>query len=179
MRIWKQIQILCISIIDFYRITLFRRVYELAKWNISLVMSVRVPIRLSVYPSVCPCAHPSVRVSFCLSVCPSVCPCILLSVRVPIRLSVYPSACPYTDPSVRTPIRLSGHLPFSPSVHLCLSVRIELLAYHRTEFHEISYLIIFCNTVSKILFSLKPNKNSWYFAWRCFCVCDNISFSFS
>jgi hypothetical protein len=46
---------------------------------------------------------------------------------------------------------------------LCLSVRMEQLGSHWTDFHEIRYLSIFLKFIEKIQVSLKYDKNSRYF----------------
>jgi hypothetical protein len=48
----------------------------------------------------------------------------------------------------------------------CLSVRMEQLGSHWTDFHEIWYLWIFRKSVEKIQDSLKSDKNKGYFTWR-------------
>ena len=48
-------------------------------------------------------------------------------------------------------------------VSIRLSVRMEQLVSHRTDFHEISYLSIFRKSVQKIQVSLKSDKNNRYF----------------
>jgi len=42
----------------------------------------------------------------------------------------------------------------------CLSVRVEKLGFHWTDFHEILYLRIFRESVAKIQVSLKSDKNN-------------------
>jgi hypothetical protein len=56
-------------------------------------------------------------------------------------------------------------MSFRPPVCLsvCLSVRIEQLHSHQTEFHKIWYLSIFRKSVAKIQVSLKSDKNNVYF----------------
>ena len=44
-----------------------------------------------------------------------------------------------------------------------LSVRMEQLGSHWTNFHEILYLSIFRNSIEKIRVSLKSDKNNGYF----------------
>jgi hypothetical protein len=46
---------------------------------------------------------------------------------------------------------------------VCLSVRIEQLGSHWTDFHEILYLKIFRKSVEKIKVLLKSDKNDGYF----------------
>ena len=52
----------------------------------------------------------------------------------------------------------------------CLSVRlsvpVEHLGYHWTDFNETWYLSIFRKSVEKIQVSLKSDKNSGYFIYR-------------
>ena len=42
---------------------------------------------------------------------------------------------------------------------ICLSVHLERLGLHWTDFHEMRYFIIFWKYVKKIQVSLKPDKN--------------------
>ena len=56
-----------------------------------------------------------------------------------------------------------------------LSVRIEHLGSHWTDFHKIWYLSIFRKFVEKITVSLKYDKNSGYFTWRPVYIYDNTS----
>jgi hypothetical protein len=62
----------------------------------------------------------------------------------------------------------------------CLSVHVEQLCSHWTDFHEILYFSIFFFRKSgeKIHVLLKSDKNNGYFTWRRVCVYDNISLSF-
>ena len=46
--------------------------------------------------------------------------------------------------------------------HVRLSVRMEQLGSHRTDFHEILYLRIFRKSVEKIKVSLNSDKNKGY-----------------
>ena len=64
-----------------------------------------------------------------------------------------------------------------PSV--CLSVRMDQLGCHWTDFDDIWYLRLFRKYVGKIQVSLKPDDNSGYFIWRPMYIYDSISFSFS
>ena len=48
----------------------------------------------------------------------------------------------------------------------CLSVHVKQLGFHRTDFHEVWYLSIFCKSAKKIRVSLKSDKNNRYFTWR-------------
>ena len=52
-------------------------------------------------------------------------------------------------------------------------------APHLTDFHEISYLCIFRQSVHKIQVSLKSDKNNGYFTWRPMYIFDHISLSSS
>jgi len=61
----------------------------------------------------------------------------------------------------------------------CLSVRMEQLGAHWTDFHEIWYLSIFRKSVEKIQVSLKSDKNNGYFTWRPIYIFDHISLSSS
>ena len=58
----------------------------------------------------------------------------------------------------------------SPPIHL--SVRVEKLGSHWTDFHEIWYVSIFRKSVEKIQVSLKSNKNNGYFKWRIMYIYD-------
>ena len=46
------------------------------------------------------------------------------------------------------------------------SLRVKQLGSHCTDFHEVSYLRIFRESVAKIQFLFKSNKNNRYFTWR-------------
>ena len=50
--------------------------------------------------------------------------------------------------------------------HVCLSVRVEHLCSHWTDFHEILYLRIVRKSVEKIRVSLKSDKKNSYFTRR-------------
>jgi hypothetical protein len=52
-------------------------------------------------------------------------------------------------------------------VCVCLSVRMEQLGFHRTDFREILYFRIFRKSIKKIQVSFKSDKNNGYFTWRC------------
>jgi hypothetical protein len=56
-----------------------------------------------------------------------------------------------------------------------LSVRMEPLGSHWTDFHKIWYLSIFRKFVEIIQVSLKSDKNNGYFTWRPMYIYDNIS----
>jgi hypothetical protein len=58
---------------------------------------------------------------------------------------------------------------------VCLSVGVEQLGCHCTDFHKILYFSIFRNSVQKIQLSLKSDKNNGYFTWRPVYIYDNIS----
>ena len=62
---------------------------------------------------------------------------------------------------------------------ICLSVRMEQLCSHRTEFNEIWYLNIFRKYVEKIKIPLKSDKNNGHFTWRTTYTYDNISLNSS
>jgi hypothetical protein len=49
--------------------------------------------------------------------------------------------------------------------HVCLSVRIEKLGPHLSDFHKIWYSIILQKSLTKTQISLKPDKNNGYFIW--------------
>jgi len=51
-------------------------------------------------------------------------------------------------------------------VSVRLSVGMEKLGSHWTDFHEIWYLRFFRKSVKKIQVSSKPDKNNGYFIWR-------------
>jgi len=54
--------------------------------------------------------------------------------------------------------------------HVCLSVRLsvgmEQLVSHWSDFNEIQYLRIFRNPIERMQISLKPDKNNGYLTWR-------------
>jgi hypothetical protein len=52
------------------------------------------------------------------------------------------------------------------SRHVRKIVRMEHLSSHRTDFHEIRYLIIFPISVEGVQVSLKSDKNNEYFTLR-------------
>jgi hypothetical protein len=56
-----------------------------------------------------------------------------------------------------------------------LSVGMQQLGSHWTDFHEIWYLRIFRKSVEKIQVSLKSNKNKGYFTWRPVYIVYDIS----
>ena len=64
-------------------------------------------------------------------------------------------------------------ISFVMAVHL--SVRMEQLGSHWTDFHEILYLRIFRKSVEKIQVSLKSDKNKGYFTRRPLYVFYHIS----
>jgi hypothetical protein len=53
---------------------------------------------------------------------------------------------------------------------ICLSVRMEQLGSHWTDFYEIWHLKVFRKTVEKIQFALKSVKNKESFTWRPICI---------
>jgi hypothetical protein len=59
--------------------------------------------------------------------------------------------------------------------HIPLSVRMEQLGSHWTDFHEIWYLNIFRKFVEKIQVSLKSDKNNRYFTRIPLYIYDKIS----
>ena len=65
------------------------------------------------------------------------------------------------------------------SLHICLSIPMELLGCHWTDFHEIWYLSIFRKPVKKIQVSLKSDNNNRYFTWIPIYIFDHISLSSS
>ena len=63
-------------------------------------------------------------------------------------------------------------------VYLCharLSVRMEQLGFHWTDFHEIWYLSIFRKSLTWIKVSLKSDNNNGYFTWGRVYIYDNTS----
>jgi hypothetical protein len=62
---------------------------------------------------------------------------------------------------------------------VCLSVRMEQLGSHLTDFHEIRYLIIFRKFVETIQILLNSGKNNGYFTCRPMYIYDNISLNSS
>ena len=56
-----------------------------------------------------------------------------------------------------------------------VSVRVEQLGSHRTNFHEVSYISIFWKSIEKVLVLLKSDKNDGYFIWRPICIFYHIS----
>jgi hypothetical protein len=61
----------------------------------------------------------------------------------------------------------------------CLSVHMEHLGSHWTDFHEIWYLRIFRTSVEKIQVPLKSDKNNGYLTWISMYIFDHISLSSS
>jgi hypothetical protein len=61
---------------------------------------------------------------------------------------------------------------------VCLSVRMEQLGSHSTDFYEIWYLSIFQKCVEKIPVLLESVMNNGYFPWKPMNIYDNISPSF-
>ena len=60
-----------------------------------------------------------------------------------------------------------------------LSVRMERIGSHWTDFHEIWYLRLGRKYVEKAQVSLKSDKNNGYFTWTQTYIYDNISLSYS
>jgi hypothetical protein len=58
---------------------------------------------------------------------------------------------------------------------VCLSVRMEQLGSHRTNFRSIWYLNIFRKSIEKIQVWLNSDKKKGYFTWRPMYIYDNIS----
>jgi hypothetical protein len=71
---------------------------------------------------------------------------------------------------------LSKRLSVIPSVRLsvCLSVHVEQLGSHWTDFHEIRHLKISRKTVYKIKVLSKSDKNNGYYTWRLMYIYGNI-----
>jgi hypothetical protein len=79
------------------------------------------------------------------------------------------------------------HVSFAPSqnfekwllasscLSVCLSVRMNQMGSHSTDFHRIWHLRIFRKPVEKIQVSLKSDKYKGYFTWRPMCVYYNLS----
>ena len=67
---------------------------------------------------------------------------------------------------------------FSASPSVCLSVRMEQLGSHWTDFHETLYVSIFRKSVSKIRKSLNFDKNNEHFTWKLVYFYDNILLTF-
>jgi hypothetical protein len=59
-------------------------------------------------------------------------------------------------------VSVNFFMPLCPPVGL--AVRMEQLLSDWTDFHEILYLSIFRKSAMKIQFSLKSDKNNWYFS---------------
>jgi hypothetical protein len=70
-------------------------------------------------------------------------------------------------------------LSFVTCLSVCLSVRIEQLGSHQTDFCEIWCVSIFQNMSRKIQVSLKSDKNNGHFTWRPIKVFDHIPLSSS
>ena len=56
-----------------------------------------------------------------------------------------------------------------------MSVRMEQLVSHYTNFYEIWYVKIFRKYVEKIQVSLKYDRNKEYWTWKLVDIYDNIS----
>jgi hypothetical protein len=63
--------------------------------------------------------------------------------------------------------------------YVCLSVHMEQLDSHLTDFHEILHFIIFRKSVEKMQVSLKSDKNNGYFTRRPMYIYDDISLNSS
>ena len=63
-------------------------------------------------------------------------------------------------------------LTASSCLFVRLSVRMEQLSSHWTDFHEIWYLSIFRTSVENIQASLKSDRNNRHFTWRPIYICD-------
>ena len=63
----------------------------------------------------------------------------------------------------------------STCMFVCLSVHMQQLGSHWTDFHEIRYLRIFLKLVEKIQVSLISDMNNGQITWRSMCIYDNIS----
>ena len=59
-----------------------------------------------------------------------------------------------------------------------MSVHIEQVGRHWTDFHEIWYLIIFRNSVEKVQALLKSDKNNGHIVWRPVYIFDHILLNF-
>jgi hypothetical protein len=66
-------------------------------------------------------------------------------------------------------------ISFVMCLSVCLSVRMEQLGYHWTDFREIYFLSIFRKAVPKIQVPLNSDKNSRYFTWVPIHIHDNTS----
>jgi len=60
-------------------------------------------------------------------------------------------------------------------MYVCLSVCIEQLGSHWTDFYEIWYPMSFWKSIMKTQVLLKFDKNNRYLTWRCMYIYDNIS----
>jgi hypothetical protein len=60
------------------------------------------------------------------------------------------------------------------TISVVVSVRMEKLGSHRTDFLEIWYLSVFRKSIEEIQVSLKYDKNNGYFTWRHTCMYDNM-----
>jgi hypothetical protein len=61
----------------------------------------------------------------------------------------------------------------------CLSVRMEYLGYHWTDFNEALYLKFLQKSIERFHVLLKSDKNNGYFTWRRFDIFDDISLTSS
>ena len=63
--------------------------------------------------------------------------------------------------------------------YVCVSVRMEHLAWHLADFHEILYLSVFRNSAEKIQVLFKSDKNNDCSTWRIVYNYNNISINYS
>ena len=59
-----------------------------------------------------------------------------------------------------------------------LSVCMEQLGSHWTDFHDIWRLVIFREPVKKIQVSLKSDQKKWHFTWKSIYIYVNILFNY-
>jgi len=62
---------------------------------------------------------------------------------------------------------------------MCLSICMDQLGYHWTDFHVILYFSIFKKPVKKLQMLLKSHKDNEYFIWKPTHMYDKISFNSS
>ena len=93
---------------------------------------------------------------------------VSLNPRPPIYAQVIDvlSALKVFQPNLLGPFAKLREATISFIVSFRLSVRMEQLGSHRTDFYEIWYLRIFRKYFEKIQVSLKSDKNKGYFIWR-------------
>ena len=68
---------------------------------------------------------------------------------------------------------------FSVCPSFLLSVRIEELASHSTDFHEIWYFSNFLKSVEKIKFSLQSDKTKEDRRWKSIDICGGVALNYS